>query len=168
MRETRSIPCRGVLVLPAGLLQAAAPRGREDPLPRAHVSLHSFRITDNSDHDVFADPKETVGRYVALRSGNGVARTNIVRGLDTSDPDVTCIDTPSAFFGNLAAGQVAESPTPLTFRIGSVARTSPEGDRSANVWITIVGDGFQAPPQRVDAGPGPRRDRRARSHHRHQ
>ncbi|HEX5043626.1 MAG TPA: hypothetical protein VFV75_12010 [Candidatus Polarisedimenticolaceae bacterium] len=109
---------------------------------RADIVVKSVRLTDNGDHDGFADPNETVNLYVTLRNSSGTDRDGIVVTVASTDPAVDCISSPVVAFGPLLADEERESTVAAVFHVADVARSDPFAELSATFDFQISGNDF--------------------------
>ncbi len=114
------------------------------------VVVRSVRLTDNGDHDGFADPNETVSLFVTLRNNGSVDRHGLVVRLSTNDASIDCILQPVVAFGTLDAHASREATLAAVFRVANVTRSNVDADLTATFEITVSGEDFDVTsrPQR--------------------
>ncbi len=113
--------------------------------------VKSVRLSDNGDHDGFADPYETVNVFLTLRNVSDTPRSGVHVAITTDDPRVDCVLTSAAAFGSLGARETREGTVPVSFRVAGVARSTVEEELTATFDVLIWGDDFDrlTRPQQV-------------------
>ncbi len=112
-------------------------------------------LSDNGDHDSYADTNETVNLSIRIRNNTGLPLENVVALIDSDDPAVDCISKKTASFGTIAAGATGTNDLlldPFTFKVSAgVACTDPMAPPTATFRVLILADGFAGPvePQEV-------------------
>ncbi len=109
---------------------------------RADIVVTRVLLTDNGDHDGFADPNETVSLYVTLRNSSGADRDGIVVLVSSTDPTVDCLPSPAVAFGSLLAGVEREATVAAVFHVADVVRSDPFGSLTATFDFQISGNDF--------------------------
>jgi len=106
-------------------------------------------LSDNGDHDSYADTNEVVNISIRLRNNTLQTLTNVVAVIDSDDPTVGCISKNTAAFGTIAAGQTATNSLlsdPFTFKVsGSAVCADPLTAPTAKFKVLIRADGFAGP-----------------------
>jgi len=107
------------------------------------VEVIDTYVSDNGDHDGWADTNETVEmRFtVANRSSRDV--TGLVARLSTDDPRVAGLGESEVHIGTLGAGETRLAPGAFTFRVADVERAGADDDFSADLRVGFVSDQFE-------------------------
>jgi hypothetical protein len=112
-------------------------------------------LSDNGDHDTYADTNEVANFAIRLRNNTGQPLQNVVAIIDSDDPAVDCLSKTTASFGTIPAGGTASNnlaTDPFTFKVAaSVACTNALQPPTATFRVLILADGFAGPlePQEV-------------------
>jgi len=108
-------------------------------------------LSDNGDHDSYADTNEVVNLSIRLRNNTSQPLHNVVAVIDSDDPTVDCISKGTAAFGTIAAGQTATNSLladPFTFKVsGTASCTDPLAAPTARFKVLIRADGFAGPAE---------------------
>jgi len=88
--------------------------------------MKTYRVDDvNGDGDGYADSNETIDLFVTLHNpSNWPSRTNVVVRIDTADPKIDCISTPTATIASMLPGTDAD----VAFRF----HVHPDADRAGS------------------------------------
>lgn len=106
-------------------------------------------LSDNGDHDTYADTNELVNLSIRIRNNTGQPLQNVRALIDSTDPTVDCIGKNTASFGTIAAGSTGTNSLatdPFTFKVsGNVACVDPLAPPTATFRVLILADGFAGP-----------------------
>ncbi len=117
------------------------------PLLAGGVAIVETTLSDNGDHDGFADTKETVSLTLKIQNTTGAALTGVTALLTTTTPQLVCLTTSLINLGSLAQGEIKLSD-PFVFHVLDVDRTTLGLDpydplaASFSVFVTTEGGGL--------------------------
>ncbi|MCP3978631.1 MAG: S8 family serine peptidase [bacterium] len=120
-----------------GFIEASA----ELIAPSNRLLVVDTRVVDvNGDVDSYADQRETADLYVTVRNKSGFALNNVVARLTRRNDNIACVTQGLVSIGNMADGEIVETPTPFTFIVDEVARTDVHDLLTGDFSITFSSD----------------------------
>ena len=116
------------------LATAAACLAVAPPAMAAGVALVGTELTDNGDHDGFADTLETVALRPTVQNTTTVALQDVVLRIASEASEIVCLSRPLVVIGDLAPGEVRQAQGAFVFTIGDVDREA----LGIDVWGGLV------------------------------
>lgn len=100
------------------------------------ILVSSVMLSDDGDHDGYADTNETVTMQVVLYNRSALPRTGVTARLTTTDPKISCISQSTIAVGTIPA--FGEVPAPgFVFHVANVDRTTLGERLSADLTLTV-------------------------------
>ncbi len=87
------------------------------------VAIRGTVLSDNGDHDGFADTNETVSLTLEVQNTSGATLTGVTALLTTTTPQLVCLTTSTVDLGGLAQGEIKVSDS-FVFHVLDVDRTA--------------------------------------------
>ena len=135
---------------PAGAVLAVSIAGGA-PLRADGVAVVGTELSDNGDHDGFADTSETVALWPTVQNTTAFALRDVVLRLSSESPEILCVSRPLVVIGDLAPGQVRRGETAFVFTVGEVDRANLGFDvwdeLSVRLHVEVISDRLSEPLQ---------------------
>ena len=90
----------------------------------ADIRLVWTELSDNGDHDGFADSNETVALRLGLLNTGDVDLSNVTGRITTDDTKIDCVLQATIYVGDLAAGEERVTDQAFVVRVADVDRTT--------------------------------------------
>ena len=119
----------------------------------AGLAVIGTELTDNGDHDGYADTNETVEIRLTLRNTTGVSFTGVTAHVSSPPGRTICLIDGSAAVGDLAPGAVVTAAEPLVFHVCSDRDRASLGLSAFDPFSAAFDLSFTASPSNPAAEP---------------